>query len=337
MSLCNSITLIKSTPNGDLLDVLIDNDKHAYWFYKYADALQYIGQEVIVSYRKDIFEGEMHDFINTFTIPTKVAVLDREDNPKLFCDIEDNASNISFNGIADGEHVPGCIFYCINQQYKSSPKADWLEITVRDKLMHIATLRIFSTENRDVDFTGYYAMAELYRNSYGLSSEFISRLDNNGVAANPEIALAEKYIINYCAKDEVLNNYVQKTDLIRHIKEHMDFEPGYSLVRMAMELDMCSAMNNITKDIDLTTLGRVIVLSYGHLTKNNKYLSDSFLNTATALNFPFEDKKTILECLDEALEVRPPEAQVYMNIKNTVNTLLNIRKGVTLLDGTQPR
>ena len=52
MAVCTGITQVPEK-NG-LLKVTIDNDVEAFWFYDYSDAMQYLNQEVIVDYRKDI-------------------------------------------------------------------------------------------------------------------------------------------------------------------------------------------------------------------------------------------------------------------------------------------
>lgn len=326
MAICSSIELVESdVVGGDLLRVTIDNSETAYWFFNYAEALQYVGQEVIVQYRKDILKGELVQFIKTFVVPTAVTTLVKEDNIKLYVDQVDNNSNISFSDIDLGETAQGCIVYCTACEFKSSNNAVWQELIIRDKSMHTAKLRIFDYDNASADLSGQYVMTALSRNKYGFQSDFVAPA-NGTVANNPEIDIAIKFIENYFADDSVALSYISKTQIIEHLKAVVDYEKGYALMRMAMELSMVDSLKNVTKDVDLNAIGRAILCSYGHYTRTS-ILSDSVSNVTLALPYPFENKTVVIPMLDEALEDKSDEYHVMQSIKSAVATILEVRKG----------
>ena len=117
-----------------------------------------------------------------------------------------------------------------------------------------------------------------------------------------------------------------KTQLIEHLKEVIDYEKGYALMRLAMELSMVESLENVTKDVDLNAIGRAILCSYGHYTRTS-VLSDSIANVTLALQFPFENKTTVVPLLDVALEEKPKEYEVMHSIQSAVAAILEVRKG----------
>lgn len=329
MAICTSIELVErgAQEQSDLLRVTIDNTTTAYWFYEYANAMQYLNQDVIVEYRKDILKGELTQFIKTFTIPTVVHTLDKKENIKLYIDQVDNNSNISFNDIADGETAQGAIVYCTSSKFNSSNRAVWQELIIRDKSMHTATLRIFDYENKEAKLEGQYVMAALKRSKYGFQSEYVTPV-NGEVASNPEIDLAIQFIKNYFADDSLALQYLANTHLIEHLQETIDYEKGYGLMRLAMELAMVDSMKNITNDVDLAAIGRALMCSYGHYTRQS-ILSESVNNVTLVLSYKFDNLPTIAKLLDEALEEKPVEFTVYRHVKDTVAAILEVRKGTT--------
>ena len=326
MSVCTSIVKLNDSTNGDLLEVTIDNEVTALWFYSYADALQFLNQDVIVDYRKDVYDGQIRQFIKTFTIPTIVNTLDKKDNFKLFLDQVDNQCNLAFSEIDIGESRLGCIVFCVAQEYKSSTNAVWMELLIRDKTMHVAKLRIFDYENKQAQLAGRYIIGPMSRSKYGFQSDEMSPAPGD-IRVNPEIDLAVQFIQNYFCNDIVAMQYMNKLQMLDMMKEYIDYEKGYALMRMAMELSMCDVLSNIANDVDVTTAGHIILTSYGHTTRTNSILSRSVNNVFLAQQFPFPNKKDVVTSLDESLEKHEPVYNVVKQIQKTVNTILEIRKG----------
>lgn len=326
MDKCTDIVLLEHSDTvGDVLNVTINGDTTALWFYSYAEALKFVGKEVIVEYRKDMYNGVIRQFIATFTIPTVITTLDKKEGFKLYVDQVDNFASLSFNEIADGETAYNCVVFCTAQEFCSSGNAVWLQLTIRDKTMHTATLRLFNYDNSNAEFAGKYINTELSRSKYGFKSDQIVPM-NKEVLPNPEIEIARQYILNYFANDAVAYQYINKTNIIDYLSVVVDYELGYGLMRLAMELAMVDSMENITKDVDLTTIGRALLVSRGHYSRES-VLSGSVNNVVLAMGYPWENKQLLLQIIDEALEQKPKEYLVMKSIKSTVDTILTVRKG----------
>lgn len=327
MSVCTGIKSLGAENGTELLEVTIDNAVTALWFYDYSAALQYLNKDVIVDYRQDIYKGNMCQFIKTFVIPTEVSTLSSHENIKLYCDQEDNFSNLSFNEIADGETRPDCIVFCISQSFKSSGNAVWQELIIRDRTMHVAKLRIFNYANNNLDFTGSYVKTELIRNQYGFRTEFIIPAGIDEVHINPEIPIAKQFIQNYFAGDSIANDLITNTRVLDFLNEDLDYEIGYGLVRLAMELSMIDNLNNITKDVDVEAIGRAALCSRLYVTKPKSILSKSIINVTTAMHFQWQDLSTVVRVLDAGQEEKSQECLLYNDIRKTVDTILQMKKG----------
>jgi len=328
MSKCTDIVLVEKLNNVDMLRVTIDNTIEAYWLFNYSDALNYIDKEVIVDYRQDIYNGELCRFIKTFTIPTVIQTLDKSTDIKLYCDQVDNHSNVSFSDIEVGESYKGAIVYCTACSYKASKAAVWQELIIRDKSMHTAVLRIFDYESKEVNFAGKYVMAELRRNKYGFQSEFINEVPGETIP-NPEITIAKEYIQNFFIDDDVAQSYISKYNVLQFLEEAMDYETGYGLMRLAMELAMIDKMDNISRDVDFKSISQALLAKRGYLVRES-VLSKTVNNVLLATSIQWPNKALVMRLLDECSENKPAEYYVMESIQSTVNTLLEVRKGTPL-------
>lgn len=326
MAICTSIELVeKVSSGGNLLKVTIDKSTEALWFFDYAASLQYLNQEVIVEYRRDIYKGELRQFIATFVLPVVVQTIDKKDNIKLYTDQVDNNANLSFSEIEIGETRKGCIVYCTASSFKSSPNATWQELIIRDKSMHTAKLRVFDYDNKAARFAGQYIMTELSKSKFGFQSEIVTPTPGD-VMPNPEIELAITFIKNYFSNDVVAMKFITDTNLFNQLKEEIDYEKGYGLMRLAMELSMTDNLYNISKDLDIKTIGQAILCSYGHFTRES-VLSNSINNVTLAMGYHWENRGMIGKLLDVALEEKPAESSIMKSIQETVASILEVRKG----------
>lgn len=327
MAICTAIEKIGKigTGNDDVLRVTIDNATNALWIWDYADAMQYLNQEVIVDYRQDIYKGNLTTFVSTFVMPKQIATLDKEDGIKLYVDSFDNNSNVSFREIADGDERAGCIVFCTKNEFRSSPKATWQEFIIRDCTMHIAVLRLFDYENKDADFSGKYIMCDLARSQYGFQASFVKPMDKDAFA-NPEIEIAKKYILSFFKNNEAAMKYMQSYNFMSIVEEVVDYEKGYALTRCAMELAMADGLRNITHDVDIDSICEAILCSRGHLLRPSN-LSASYTNIALAIKIGWKNKVLVCKLLDTAADEHPAEYAVLQNIRSSVSTLLEVRKG----------
>lgn len=327
MAICTSVEKVRTDINGDLLKVVVDNLTTAYWFYDYADALQFVGQEVIVDYRMDMLDGNMQQFIKTFVRPKVITTLEKQDNFKLYLDQQDNNATVSFAEIGVGDTAYACCVFCSKCEIKSSQNATWLELLIRDKFMRVAKLRLFNYDAKE-DYTGTYICCDLERNQYGFKTSQIIPAGGD-VMVNEEIVIAKKFIENFFATDAIALDYIAKTGLFNYLEEHVDYEKGYGFVRLAAELSVADALKNVTKDIDVTALCQAILCRYGYLTKPASVLSPYYNNLSLAQKFMFPNRRCVVCCLDDLSAEELAERTVLNNVVQTVDSILKIRKGVT--------
>ena len=324
MAFCKSITKVESTGGIDIMLCVVD-DVESYWFYDYSKALEFIGKEVIVSYREDFYKGSKVTAINTIAIPNVINVLDKHTALKLYSDAEDNAANISFNELEMGHYRDGCIFYCCSQQVRSSASATWLEAVIRDKMFRTAKLRIFDPEDSTV-YEGHYCMATLQKTQYGLQTDLMTPTSTE-VPPNPEIALAKEYINRFFSEDAEAMDFITNNNLIAAMEKEFDYEYGYSLVRLAIELCLCESFYNVSKDIDVKTLTHAILVSHGYASTPNLPISKETSSIMTAVRSKWSNLKLMLSIVDPGqLEKEPFERDLFKRVKSMSDSIIVSRK-----------
>ncbi len=321
---CTSVKLIEKLDDTDVLEVVIDEVTTALWLYPLADAMSYVGKEVIVSYRNDMYKGAVRQFINTFVEPCKVSVIDRKEGIRLYADNVDNYSNMSFNDIAVGETKNGCILYCIAQRFETSEKAVWVTLTVRDKLFRISRVRLFNYNNK-ADFTGKYIICALTRNEYGFRTDMVAPA-NGECPDNYEIRIAEDYVMSYFAKDTVAMAVLNKTDLLHWLRNHMDIEKGYLLVRLADELSICDSLYNLTNSVDIASISHALLADKLYVLKPDSHLSQNALNILLAVGQQWKSPITVMSLIDSSSETDLPEKAVYISIKQLADSVVKANK-----------
>lgn len=331
MSVCTAIKKIEEVDNGyDLLQVTVDDNVKAYMIYVYAESMQFLNQEVIVSYRQDVWKGKIETFINNFTIPVKVSTLDREDGFKLYQEMHDNNSNICLRDVNNGDTVNGAILYCLNTAYKNSDRAVWMEMKVRDKMGKTATLRLFDYENRDINYAGEYIKCNIRKNEYGLTTSAISALPLE-FAPNPEIQIARTYIENYFAQDQTMSGIFQNTRLMDYMENYVAEERGYLLVRAAAELDILQSLKNVFNDVNFQNLAYAIMFRYGYVTrKSASPYSDLLVTLTFTLNqrIPGKQASSVLQILDvdNPNTENTKEKEVFRRIVDLADTVIRTKK-----------
>ena len=327
MAHCKSITLIENINNVDVMLCQID-DVSAYWFYDYSKALQFVDQDVIVSYRDDMYKGQMVKAVNTLAAPYVVNVLDKHTNMRLYVDEEDNKSNLSFNEIQMGESRDGCIVYCCDCSLQTSAAAQWLECIIRDKMFRVAKLRIFDPEQA-VNLTGKYCMCTLRKTQYGLQSDMIVATSTE-VAPNPEIDIAKNYILDFFKEDESAMNFITSTALLDAMDTIVDYEKGYMVVRLATEICLCEQFYNVSKDIDVRVLTHAFLASYGYITRPNIPMSEETRSVLVATSHKWTNTPLLMRIIDPGtLEKEPLERDMFRKIRAMVESIIKSRKTYT--------
>lgn len=330
MSVCTSVVKLENISEDiDMMLVTIDSDTKAYMIGNYADTLQFIGDEVIVSYRKDIYQGKIETFINTLTIPVKVNVLDRDTNFKLYSDVSDNNSTVCFADIQEGSIVYSAVVYCVDSMYESSPNSVWMTLKIRDKAGRIAKVRLFDYDTRDVSYRGMYVKMTLRRTMYGFVTQEIIPVPSD-YPLNPEIDICRTYVENYFVGDSYMAELFSKTKLLDFMYGNIAEEQGYNMVRAAIELDILNSLKNDLKEIDFKAVSYALIMKYGYLTKSEKSEYSDTLKMWTfifASRLPAELSKKVLLILDKDAEITP-ERLIFNQVVALADSVIKIKKEV---------
>ena len=330
MSKCTSIEKVSVLSDGtDILRVTIDDAVEALWCYPYADAIQFLDQEVIVDYFQNIYDGQPRQFVKNFVVPRKLNVIEQQETLKLFTYDIDNQSNVNFSDIDPGATQNAAIVYCIAQQIKSSTNAIWLELTIRDRSRKVAVTRIFDFDKSNVDFEGNYLIMDLsHKQNYGFNTTQAAVYPGE-FSENPEITVAKQFIQRLFAQDANASAYLGKTLLLDRLNDVVDYERGYAVVRLAQELCLCDQLHNMTYDVDVDSIMYAILCSYGHHITSNGF-SDNMNDTLLAAKFQWPNAQLVIHLLDPGFGDRLNERTIYDNIKATVDNILYIHKAVRM-------
>lgn len=115
------IELLESLGNEQqLMRLTFDGGKDsAYIIWSHANLMQYLNDEVIATFRQDMYNGAVVKFVNTLASVGVVHTLERSDNVKLYVDVTDNHSNIRFKEIEDGGTAVNAIVYVVDIRFDS--------------------------------------------------------------------------------------------------------------------------------------------------------------------------------------------------------------------------
>jgi len=301
--------------------------KEAYANMLRSTALEFLDQRVIVDFRKDMYEGNIVDFVNTLTRVSQVNVLERVHNLRLYSEPTDNMCNIDFRDIENGTLINNAVVYCTQHVYEDSAKASWARLTVLDRGRRVSSIRLFTPDSRKENFAGRYIKCDLKKTAYGLQTQDIIVLD--GVyPTNPDIDIAKEFIVSTLRDDTKLCAYMDSIQLINSLSNYVSLEKGFELVRLAMELDLAVEMTNLSPSINIELIKRAIVVSYSHLTKANLALTPLVKNTILLAYSEFNSDVQLFQMLDDN-EEESAERLMLKRIKETVSTLIDTTKGVS--------
>ena len=209
-----------------LMRLTFDEGKDsAYIIWSHANLVQYLNDEVIATFRQDMYNGSIAKFVNTIAKVGVVHTLERSNNVKLYVDVTDNHSNIRFKEIEDGGTAVNAIVYVTDIRFDSSARAEWADLTVMDQARKIAQLRIFSPDSKIQDFKGRYVMCDIRKNRYGLSTDSVVTVDN-AFPFSPEVEISERFLMDAFAEDADILTLLAETKFADFAKKVVDLEPG---------------------------------------------------------------------------------------------------------------
>lgn len=331
----------------DLCSLQIDFDEVKI-FGDANEFMQFLGKDVLYTKRPDRIDGKTEMVVYDLVVCSTIQTVAAKDNIKLIPEgIKRTICNFESKDIRFGGYYPGRVALMSKHQFGSSSKAKWFDCTMIDANSKEFQVRLF-TSNSDTDkmsalldsYIGYYVTFDLESTKYGYQTKEIVSLPNE-VEISPEVVVAKTILEDVINGDEGLMEYCRKYDFLNNMVSVIDGEPGYNLVRMASEIYMINAIDNISTDLDVKAMRRAVICSRGYLLPKKTAWSRPMLNTNKVLMIPSlkEDRelRLILDTMSE--EESSATKRTYISIKGLVNSIVKIRRGVedekdsTYIDG----
>lgn len=311
-----------------LMRLTFDEGKDsAYIIWSHANLVQYLNDEVIATFRQDMYNGTISKFVNTIAKVGVVHTLERSNNVKLYVDVTDNHSNIRFKEIEDGGTAVNAIVYVTDIRFDSSARAEWADLTVMDQARKIAQLRIFSPDSKIQDFKGRYVMCDIRKNRYGLSTDSVVTVDN-AFPFSPEVEISERFLMDAFAEDADILTLLAETKFADFAKKVVDLEPGYILVRLAIELDVASELANLVKEVDVDLIKRCLLIEKFNVLQHTSPYRNDIVTFVTASRYKFDHKNEVLLTLYSDEEKFSMERVVLKQVREMADTIINVNKGL---------
>lgn len=328
-----AVKIIENMGAISLLEIEFYDEVKAFMLAAYSDVSPYLEQDVIVSFRKDMKDGVISDFINTLTVLSRVVVLDKNENIKLYVlDLPDTGSNVIFKDLQLGMQRTNTIVYCDSCAIGSSPKASWVDFKVLDKKRNVEIMKVFNPENMDYSaFIGKYLLCDVRKSQYGLSTQEVRIMENLTIDANPELELAKQFLLNELREDSVLLEEVLRLRLIENMKHYSEnevkIETGYVLVQTAMEIAMAGEFRNLSKDIDYNLMRRAFIANKLYVLTHNdvQSLSKEMQNVMKLTTTKFNSKR-LISLLEEKPSIVMLEHPLIRMVAETVKLILENTK-----------
>ena len=311
-----------------LMRLTFDEGKDsAYIIWSHANLVQYLNDEVIATFRQDMYNGSIAKFVNTIAKVGVVHTLERSNNVKLYVDVTDNHSNIRFKEIEDGGTAVNAIVYVTDIRFDSSARAERADLTVMDQARKIAQLRIFSPDSKIQDFKGRYVMCDIRKNRYGLSTDSVVTVDN-AFPFSPEVEISERFLMDAFAEDADILTLLAETKFADFAKKVVDLEPGYILVRLAIELDVASELANLVKEVDVDLIKRCLLIEKFNVFQQTSPYRNDIVTFVTASRYKFDHKNEVLLTLYSDEEKFSMERVVLKQVREMADTIINVKKGL---------
>jgi hypothetical protein len=304
-----------------------DGADAAYMIWTYDNLVPYLNEEVIATFRQDMYNGRIEKFVNTLAKVNVVHTLEKENNFKLYVDAIDSNSTVMFRDITEGATVFGAIVYVVDVKLGSSINAKWADLTVMDKARKLSRLRMFSVENTVNALRGRYIQCDIHKNSYGLSTELCVTCDSTFLH-NPEVELSERFLLNMFAGVPDILTLLVDSNFIAIAKKFIDMEPGYVLVRLATELDIAAELTNLLKDVDVDLVKRCLLIDKLSVIRSTLPYHKDIVSFVAASRYTYDKRAEVFLTLYSDDEKFIPERMMIAQVKSMADTVLRVKKGL---------
>lgn len=332
-----SITFVKALDNGlDLCEIQIEFDRFKI-FGDRTELVEYLNQYVEYVWSFDMIDGLQEKVIRDITLRKTVQTVQSTENIKLIPEgNKRTVCNFAIKDITAGDTHYGKVALLTGYDFRSSDKSKWVDLTLIDMESREFTMKLFTKKiEDDVDpyealpeYLGKYVEFDLNLTRYGYQTSGITpRLEP--VELSPEVTVAKEVLRNVIDADEALTAYENAYHILDKLENVIDGEPGYALVRMASEIYMINAIDNISNNLDIQAMKRAVITSRFHLLPHKTKWSRSNLNINAAMRIgPIKSDIEVMLILDAASEEAPSDTKLmYIKIRGIVNDIIDIRRG----------
>lgn len=318
-----SIELLEAiNTQTDALKVSFDDDSEALMFYHYSDALQFQDKEVIVTFREEYYNGRLWSTVNTLVEAVKIQTVDSAKDFKLFAKEIDNSANIVFADLKDGDNFLSAIMFCTEQKFEASAKARWIELTVRDKNMKYAKMRLFNYDATTLNLAGSYVLCDVTKNAYGFTTSFVQVCDL-APKETEDVVLAETYVLNSIADIPDLIAYNENHNYVETMKSYIEGFKGSVIIKLAMELSQLTCYENCLPDVNFKLVKKAVFLSHSYVLSPASPISKQTLSVIKALSKEIVDNKVVAAMIDYNSATK--ETETYKTIKKCGEDLMELR------------
>ena len=332
-----NIAFIKNIgPNLDLCSITIGFDELKI-FYDSNDLMPFINQDVIYTIRPDVIDGKQENVICELALLSTIQTVKSTENIKLVPEgVKRTVCNFSIRSIKMGEFRPNSVAYLCDFEEQSSPKAKWFQCIMIDQESKQFEIRMFQSKNAFGNteallesFKNHYVAFDLESTKYGYQTQEINVLPND-VELSPEVEVAKQVVLDTIQKDPALAKYNSANNFMSILESYVDGEPGYQLVRIASEIYMINAVDNISTDLNIQSMKRAAICSRGYCLPHKKAWSRPMLNTNKAMQIvELRDDRELMSILDALTEEEiSVTKQTYINVRQFVDRIICIRRGV---------
>lgn len=340
----NSLTFIKNIKQGlDYCSIII-NDVPYMLFGSYNENMQFINKRVLYDTHPDMYEGKVIEVVTNVVEKTVIQTVAEEKGVKLIPDNKDvrPICNYAFDSIKSGDRLRNVIVYLSAYTVEASAVAKWFELQVVDVKSKLYRVRYFSShsaisETEEYILSNmvgkYVTLNSLVLNKYGFTVEGSSdepavKLNHIDVLLPPEVEVAINIIEDMTKNDIDLLKYMTKYDYINKLKNVIDVEPGFHLVRVATELLIIKMLSNVTSIYSEQTLIRTAICAKGYLIDKKNDLSKPILNINKIIRSDLSKDIALIDCLDVMSEHTNPVKRIYIEIAKFSNFIVDERRGL---------
>lgn len=335
-----NVTLLKSiTADIDYCEITIDFDTHKI-FSKYNNLLEYMNKRVSYDVVPDMYEGKRITTVVNLAEIYKIQTLDKNESIRLIpkdCEVRPGC-NFDSKTLLFGDTKINAVVYLSSYKKGSSDKSEWIDFIVVDMKSRVCNVRMFTRNAVLEDGTnlessinamvGFYVQMDITSTKYGFQTSRITKMDLP-VLTPPEVETAISIIMSSVQGDDELLSYMTQYNYIDYLKTVIDVEPGYNLVRIASELSLINAVENVSNIYDFELLKRAAITSRGYLLPAKTKFSRPLLNVTKLLKTQLAKDRELLLILDPTSEEPvSPSKSVYMKIAKFSEELINERRGI---------